>query len=89
MSKHVTLVGELSRLVGIHGLMDISECEQELICQSDHSNSLQVSESNWWSQSSPICGVTDITHEGRCPVENLIFSMIFNLSIIHHENAKE
>ena len=42
VSKHVTLVGELSRLVGVNNIMDISECEQELICQSDHSNSLQV-----------------------------------------------
>ncbi|ELT93726.1 hypothetical protein CAPTEDRAFT_126905 [Capitella teleta] len=41
VSKHVTVVGELSRLVGKHGLMDVSECEQELVCQSDHSQSLQ------------------------------------------------
>ena len=42
VAKHVTVVGELSRLVGSHGLMDVSECEQELVCQSDHSQSLQV-----------------------------------------------
>ena len=42
VAKHVTLVGELSRLVGAHGLMDVSECEQELSCQSDHTRSLQV-----------------------------------------------
>ena len=42
VSKHVTVVGELSRIVGTHGLMDVSECEQELVCQSEHSQSLQV-----------------------------------------------
>ena len=43
VAKHVTVVGELSRLVGQHSLMDLSECEQELACQSDHSQCLQVS----------------------------------------------
>ena len=42
VAKHVTLVGELSRVVGVHQLMDVSECEQELACQGDHSQSLQV-----------------------------------------------
>lgn len=42
VSKHVTVVGELSRLVGMHNLLEISECEQELACQNDHSASLQV-----------------------------------------------
>ena len=42
VAKHVTLVGELSRVVGVHQLMDVSECEQELVCQSEHSQSLQV-----------------------------------------------
>ena len=43
VAKHVTVVGELSRLVGNHSIMDVSECEQELVCQSDHTQSLQVS----------------------------------------------
>lgn len=42
VAKHVTLVGELSRLVGSHSLMEISEAEQELACHDDHSQSLQV-----------------------------------------------
>ncbi|KAG7154636.1 vacuolar protein sorting-associated protein 45-like [Homarus americanus] len=41
VSKHVTVVGELSRLVGTHGLLGISECQQELVCGSDHSTNLQ------------------------------------------------
>lgn len=41
VSKHVTVVGELSRLVGMHNLLEISECEQELACHNDHSASLQ------------------------------------------------
>lgn len=41
VSKHVTLVAELSRLVGTNNLMEISECEQQLACQDDHNESLQ------------------------------------------------
>lgn len=42
VSKHVTVVGELSRLVSERHLMEVSEVEQELACQNDHSNALQV-----------------------------------------------
>ncbi|XP_046584204.1 LOW QUALITY PROTEIN: vacuolar protein sorting-associated protein 45-like [Haliotis rubra] len=41
VSKHVTVVGELSRLVGSHCLLEVSETEQEIACQSDHSGILQ------------------------------------------------
>ncbi|NWI53365.1 VPS45 protein, partial [Calyptomena viridis] len=41
VSKHVTVVGELSRLVGERNLLEVSEVEQELACQSDHSSALQ------------------------------------------------
>ncbi|XP_013378687.1 vacuolar protein sorting-associated protein 45 [Lingula anatina] len=41
VSKHVTVVGELSRLVGAHNLLEVSETEQELVCQGDHSLALQ------------------------------------------------
>ncbi|KAG8537898.1 hypothetical protein GDO81_023598 [Engystomops pustulosus] len=41
VSKHVTVVGELSRLVSERHLMEVSEVEQELSCQNDHSNALQ------------------------------------------------
>ncbi|XP_048381658.1 vacuolar protein sorting-associated protein 45 [Stegostoma tigrinum] len=41
VSKHVTVVGELSRLVSEHHLMEVSEVEQELACQNDHSSALQ------------------------------------------------
>ncbi|GCC43486.1 hypothetical protein chiPu_0027509, partial [Chiloscyllium punctatum] len=41
VSKHVTVVGELSRLVSEHQLMEVSEVEQELACQNDHSSALQ------------------------------------------------
>lgn len=43
VSKHVTLVGELSRLVGANNLMALSETEQQLACQEGHSDVLQVS----------------------------------------------
>ncbi|XP_055013246.1 vacuolar protein sorting-associated protein 45 [Boleophthalmus pectinirostris] len=42
VSKHVTVVGELSRLVSERLLMEVSEVEQELACQSDHGNAAQV-----------------------------------------------
>ncbi|KAH0539669.1 vacuolar protein sorting-associated protein 45 [Cotesia glomerata] len=41
VSKHVTVVGELSNLVGNHNLLEVSETEQELCCQNEHSNQLQ------------------------------------------------
>ncbi|XP_078527514.1 vacuolar protein sorting-associated protein 45 [Lissotriton helveticus] len=41
VSKHVTVVGELSRLVSERHLMEVSEVEQELACQNDHSSALQ------------------------------------------------
>lgn len=40
VTKHVTLVGELSRLVTQHNLLEVSEAEQELVCQEEHSQSL-------------------------------------------------
>ncbi|XP_030042824.1 vacuolar protein sorting-associated protein 45 isoform X1 [Microcaecilia unicolor] len=41
VSKHVTVVGELSRLVSERHLMEVSEVEQELACQNDHSTAYQ------------------------------------------------
>ena len=37
VSKHVTVVGELSTMVGDYNLLEVSELEQELSCQSEHS----------------------------------------------------
>lgn len=42
VSKHVTLVGELSRKVGEHDLLDVSELEQSLACNENHSSDLKV-----------------------------------------------
>jgi vacuolar protein sorting-associated protein 45 len=42
VSKHVTVVGELSSLVTRHHLLEVSELEQELACQNEHSQQLQV-----------------------------------------------
>ena len=42
VTKHVTLIDELFRLVSAHNLFEVSETEQELVCQSDHSESLKV-----------------------------------------------
>ncbi|KAL8861379.1 MAG: hypothetical protein Q9178_002252 [Gyalolechia marmorata] len=41
VSKHVTLVGELSRRVSAHGLLDTSELEQSLACNDSHANDLK------------------------------------------------
>ncbi|XP_034828183.1 vacuolar protein sorting-associated protein 45 [Maniola hyperantus] len=41
VTKHVTVVGELSNMVAKHKLLDVSELEQELVCHSDHAKHLQ------------------------------------------------
>ncbi|EAT77229.2 hypothetical protein SNOG_15296 [Parastagonospora nodorum SN15] len=41
VTKHVTLVGELSRRVGQETLLDISELEQSLACTDNHSNDVK------------------------------------------------
>ena len=47
VAKHVTVVGELSRLVGLHNLLEISEVQQELACQNDHNEALKVRQTLW------------------------------------------
>lgn len=42
VSKHVTLVGELSRRVGEDSLLDVSELEQSLACSDNHAADLKV-----------------------------------------------
>ena len=73
VAKHVTMVGELSRIVGNHGLMDISECEQELVCQSDHSQALQVTRITVFfrGEITPLSSSYNIS--GRVPVCWLLF----------------
>ncbi|KAL4877676.1 Sec1-like protein [Aspergillus karnatakaensis] len=41
VSKHVTLVGELSRRVGEDTLLDVSELEQSLACNDNHNGDLK------------------------------------------------
>ncbi|XP_063896560.1 vacuolar protein sorting-associated protein 45 [Helicoverpa armigera] len=41
VTKHVTVVGELSSCVTRHHLLEVSELEQEISCQSDHVKHLQ------------------------------------------------
>lgn len=43
VTKHVTLVGELSRRVGEDNLLDVSELEQSLACLDNHNTDLKVS----------------------------------------------
>ena len=42
VSKHVTLVGELSRRVGSDDLLSVSELEQSLTCNDNHGSDLKV-----------------------------------------------
>ena len=42
VSKHVTVVSELSRLVSEFCLLEVSELEQDIACRSDHAQHLQV-----------------------------------------------
>ncbi|CAG0919451.1 unnamed protein product [Notodromas monacha] len=41
VTKHVTVVGELSKIVSSHHLLQVSENEQELVSQGNHAQSLQ------------------------------------------------
>ncbi|KAH7144649.1 glucose inhibited division protein A-domain-containing protein [Dactylonectria estremocensis] len=41
VSKHVTLVSELSRRVGAESLLEVSELEQSLACNDNHGNDLK------------------------------------------------
>ncbi|XP_026470099.1 vacuolar protein sorting-associated protein 45-like isoform X2 [Ctenocephalides felis] len=41
VSKHVTVVGELSNRVNEYLLLELSELEQDIVCRSDHSQQLQ------------------------------------------------
>jgi vacuolar protein sorting-associated protein 45 len=43
VSKHVTIVSELSRLVGLYNLFEVSETEQNIACQNNHNEIVQVS----------------------------------------------
>jgi len=43
VSKHVTLVSELSRRVGAESLLEVSEVEQSLACNDNHNVDLKVS----------------------------------------------
>jgi vacuolar protein sorting-associated protein 45 len=38
----VTIVSELSRLVGLYQLLEVGEIEQNLVCQNDHNDVVQV-----------------------------------------------
>lgn len=42
VSKHVTLVSELSRIVSNNHLLDVSELEQSLVCNDNHTNDLRT-----------------------------------------------
>jgi len=42
VTKHITLVGELSRRVGEDSLLDVSELEQSLACNDNHATDLKV-----------------------------------------------
>src|ERR1700761_5131833 len=42
VTKHITLVGELSRRVGHDNLLDVSELEQSIACNDNHGQDLKV-----------------------------------------------
>uniref|UniRef100_A0AAY4CTW9 Vacuolar protein sorting-associated protein 45 n=1 Tax=Denticeps clupeoides TaxID=299321 RepID=A0AAY4CTW9_9TELE len=62
VSKHVTVVGELSRLVSERCLMEVSEVEQELACQNDHSNAQQVRFLPLQTLTVTMCGVSTASY---------------------------
>ncbi|KAI9333982.1 Sec1-like protein [Obelidium mucronatum] len=44
VTKHVTLVGELSRRVEADGLLEVGEVEQSLACSENHANDLRTTQ---------------------------------------------
>ena len=42
VNKHISLLEELSHVVGARNLLDVSEIEQNIVCQNDHSDSARV-----------------------------------------------
>lgn len=48
VTKHITLVGELSRRVGSESLLDVSELEQSLACNENHSADVKVCTLQMW-----------------------------------------
>lgn len=42
VSKHVSLVSELSRLIGVKDLLEVSQLEQSLACNDSHSSDLKT-----------------------------------------------
>lgn len=42
VSKHVAIVSELSRLIGVHDLLQVSQLEQSLACNDTHNNDLKL-----------------------------------------------
>uniref|UniRef100_K1PGB5 Vacuolar protein sorting-associated protein 45 n=1 Tax=Magallana gigas TaxID=29159 RepID=K1PGB5_MAGGI len=73
VAKHVAVVGELSRLVNKHILMEASELEQELACQGDHSACLQKIKSL-------------LSNEKLQPVDMLRLVMLYALRYESHSN---
>lgn len=50
VSKHVALIGELSRIVEARKLLEISELEQSLACSENHRDDLRVSLACSWTR---------------------------------------
>ncbi|EGS20564.1 putative vacuolar protein sorting-associated protein [Thermochaetoides thermophila DSM 1495] len=53
VSKHVTLVSELSRRVGAENLLEVSELEQSIACNDNHSSDLKTLQSHLSNPSIP------------------------------------
>ncbi|CAL8293085.1 unnamed protein product [Merluccius merluccius] len=74
VSKHVTVVGELSRLVAERQLMEVSEVEQELACQNDHSSAQQNVRRL-------------LRHPGVCELDAVRLVMLYALRYERHSNS--
>jgi tRNA uridine 5-carboxymethylaminomethyl modification enzyme len=57
VSKHVTLVSELSRRVGGESLLEVSEVEQSLACNDNHAADLKVRQNG----DPPLGSITDLS----------------------------
>ena len=73
VSKHVSVVGELSRIVSSKNLLEISECEQDIACQHDHSSAMQRIRAL-------------LKHQKTNPVDALRLVALYSLRFMTHSN---
>ncbi|KOB77992.1 putative Vacuolar protein sorting-associated protein 45, partial [Operophtera brumata] len=89
VTKHVTVVGELSACVARHALLEVSELEQQLACHSDHAKHSQVSTTLYDSTVTEHAAGTCVSKLTKCPYNlQTLKVLLANEKVRHHDAAK-